>query len=521
MKTFVQRQGEHVIGVLNGFDRLRLRGTKRLLASVMGMLAYMTHQSILLKDFGQFALQSTAQIVAATKELLRSSGRPYVYLGSPSIDKEQQARAIAQRDGIGEGLICVLGSVEPCWSFDIHRNRETRKLDLVARYRKGLHYYHYFQHPVFGFMHARLQTWLPYNVHVCLNGREWLARQMDRRGICYLRRENCFVDVQDIPAAQQLLDEQLRTDWPTELNRIAERVNPAEAALFGKFPVPYYWSADQTEWATDILFRSPGELSRLYPTLIRYGMEAFGSRDVLRFLGQKVPASRGVHGNFKGQVTTDLKERPEGMRIKHSLNANSVKMYDKQGSVLRVETTINNVRQLKAYRPKQGDEDGPKSWKRMRKGIADLHRRAELSQASNERYLEALSAAEESRPLKELVRPLCRRVRWKGKTVRAMNPLSSGDANLLAAVSKGEFLLNGMRNRDLRVLLMGEDPKDKAEVRRRSGKVTRLLRLLRAHGLVHKLPHTHRYMLSPKGRAAASALLSAQAADIKKLTAAA
>jgi hypothetical protein len=520
MFEFIQRHRDQVIGILHGFDRLRLRGTKRLLATVGGMLGYLWQRQILLKDFGVHVQQATAEVRQATEAILRRTGRPYLYLQRPQMDKEQVARRLLAESPIQSGLIGILGCVEPCWTYDLHRNRQTRHLDLVARYRKCLHYYHYLLHPVFGFMHVRLQTWYPFTVHVCLNGREWLARQLDRRGIGYVRRQNCLVEVEDVAKAQRLLDLQLRTDWPGTLNGLMAKVNPAEGRLFPGRPVPYYWSAEETEWASDILFRSPEALAAVYPRLIRYAMEHFGSREVLRFLGQKVPATGGVHGCFQGQVTTDLRQRPEGVRIKHQMNRNAVKMYDKQGSVLRVETTINDARGLKTYRPKEGDEQGPKAWRKMRKGVADLRRRAELSQASNERYLAALGGVESEQPLGALAQPVCRRVRWKGRGVRALNPLSAEDGRLLAVIARGEFLISGMRNRDLRAALFGADPADRAEVRRRSGKVTRLLRMLRAHHLIVKVSGTHRYLLSVKSRATVAALIAAQHASAQQLMAA-
>lgn len=128
-------------------------------------------------------------------------------------------------------------------------------------------------------------------------------------------------------------------------------------------------------------------------------MTALASPDVMRFLGKKLPKHGGVNGHFKGEVVTDLKTRPEGLRIKHRLNHNSIKMYDKQGSVLRVETTINDARDMKVYRRKEGDPKSPKSWRRMRKGVADSRRRAQVSRAANDRYLESLAAVESKQPL--------------------------------------------------------------------------------------------------------------------------
>jgi hypothetical protein len=217
-------------------------------------------------------------------------------------------------------------------------------------------------------------------------------------------------------------------------------------------------------------------------------------------------------------VVSDLKRRVEGTRIKHRLNGNWIKMYDKQGSVLRVETVINQTRDMKVYRTKEGDEGGAKSWQRLRKGVADIQRRAEISQAANERYVEALATVDDSRSLAELAETVCEAVTWQGKRARGLNPLAKEDARLLEAVNRGEFAINGFRNRDLRNLLFTK-PKDKTHERRQSAAITRKLRLLRAHGLIHKVPKTHRYQLSPLGAEVINALLTARQASTAKLAA--
>jgi len=521
MKRFLQRLTGNVLGSLSGFDRLRFRGTKRLLASVKGMLSYLWQMDLLLKDFKAHALSMTEQIRAATEQAAQAAGRPVQYLPSSSQSKEELARQIAARDGIRAGLIAVFSCVEPCWSYEIHRNRSHQHIELQGGQRKCLHYYHYFLDPQLGFLHARLQTWFPFSMHICLNGREWLARQMQATGISYVQRDNCFVAVSDCVRAQTLLDQQLRVDWPSLLEEIAQRVNPVQEQMLAACPVPYYWSVDQSEWATDVLFRSAADLAQWYPRWLRFGMESLHSRDVMRFLGRKVPAEGYGRGNFTSEVVTDLKERPEGIRLKHRLNNNSIKMYDKQGSVLRVETTINDARDMKVYRPKEGDETGAKQWRYLRKGVADLHRRAQVSQAANERYLESLAAVEETTPLGELAASLCQPVRWQGRRVRALNPLAADDAALLAAVNRGEFAINGFRNRDLRELLFGSAEVSAQEARRQSSKVTRQLRLLRGHRLIRKVPKTHRYVLSDKGRQSIAALLAARQANTATLTQAA
>jgi hypothetical protein len=517
MKTFIQRFGKNILSALHGFDRLRFRGTRRLLANVIGMMNYLWQRQVLLKDFKAFAGAITDDVRQAAEEVAVRQNRPIVYLHNSDMDKESWAREVAQKDGIRQGLIGVLKAVENCWSYEVGPNRVEKKLELRSKPSRCLHYYHYFMDPHVGLVYVRLQTWFPFNVHVGMNGREWLARQMDGIGLGYQRRDNCFTWIEDWTAAQRLLDEQLRTDWPDLLNRLLQQANPA-LAIVDPHPTPYYWSLDEGEWASDLAFASSAALAELTPRLFRHAWLHFDSSDVMRYLGRKT-SDQGVHGNFEGEVVTDLKRRVEGMRIKHRLNRNWIKMYDKQGSVLRVETVINDPRDMKVYRTKEGDEAGAKSWQRLRKGVADIQRRAARSQAANERYVEALASVDDSRSLAELAAAVCEPVQWQGKRVRALNPLASADARLLEAVNRGEFAINGFRNRDLRQLLFDKPAKDETEERQQSAAVTRQLRLLRAHGLIRKIPKTHRYQISPHGSEVINAVLAARQASIAKFAA--
>lgn len=520
MKQFIRRHAASVISVLNGFDRIRLRGTKRLLANLSGFDGFLHRKKIGGNNFVEYAKTVTDHVRRATEKAAEKAGHSIRYLTRSGDSKEDIARQIAAEQKIRKGLICILSCVEPCCSYQLFRNRETRHTDLRAHWTKCLHYYHYYIHPVFGFMHMRLQTWFPLTVHVCINGREWLARQMDAAKIGYVRQDNCFTHLKDPAAAQRWMNVQLRSNWPALLDRLVPLFNPAEAEIFGKYPVPYYWSVEESEWASDVLFRSADDLAALYPRLIRWGVEQAGSREVMRFLGRPVPACGGIHGNFKGEIVTDLRPRGDCLRIKHRVKRNWIKMYNKEGQILRVETVINDPGDWMVYRSKPGAK-GQKVWRHMRKGVADIYRRAKVSQASNQRYLASLAAVEGNTPLGDLVAPLCRPVEWKGQRVRAMNPLSKDDVSLLQAVNRGEFAVNGFRNRDLRTLLFGASTTDPQERRRQAGRVTRKLRLLRAHGLIQKVQKTHRYTLTHAGRQTISALLAASAADTVKLTAAA
>jgi hypothetical protein len=523
MQQFIARHRSAIRGTLSGFDRLRFRGTLRLLASVSGM-AYFLHQiKVQLKDFGTYVNAATAQMRAGVVQAAQRAGLEIQHLQSPAQSKEELVQRMLQERPVTRGLICILSCVEPCRSYDVYRDRKRRMIELASRRRQCLHYYHYLIDPMFGLLHVRTQTWFPFTVHLCLNGREWLARKLDAAQIGYQRRDNAFLDIEDFPRAQRLMDGQLRTSWRKHLDRLARAANPALRQILGALPhpIPYYWSLDQSEWATDVVFHSAADLQRIYSRLIAYGMQNFCSDDVMRFLGRKTPVTPGRYGHFAGEVVSDCRTRQEGIRLKHRINQNSVKMYDKFGCILRVETTINNPRDMKVYRPKEGDPQGPKKWRRLRKGVADTHRRAQLSQRANERYLDALAKADVDTPLGELFESLCQPVTWKGKRVRAMNPFSQQDAQLLESIAGAEFLIHGFRNRDLRPQLYEtQDVSDQVR-RRQSAAVSRKLRLLRAHHLIKKVPHTHRYQLTERGRLLVTAILTTKKATLQQLNPAA
>jgi hypothetical protein len=549
MKAFLSKFGHLVRGVLSGFDRLFFRGTLRNLAYREGLGNYLWANRVPYKDFAKHSEVVTRDLEEASLRHARQEGRPVIYLNSRKVCLEKEAQRIAAQDRISQGLIAVFRRVEPCMSFQVNRDRDTKKLKITYRPRQCVNLYHYQIHPVFGFMHARIQTWFPFTAYVCLNGHEWLSRQMDQAGLHYQRRDNCFPWLEDVPQAQALFDQQLQANWPSLLGQLAHGLNPIHDTIFARYPTHYYWSLTECEWSSDVLFRTRADVENLYPGWIRHAVTTYGAVDILRFLGRKIPPGGKVPTRFAGEVETSLLDREEGVRIKHWLNNNSLKLYDK-GSLLRAECTINNPKDFFVYRALETDPEGPKAWRPMRKGIADVHRRGVVGQTANERYLDALAAVHDTTPLRQLAEPLCRPVLEprsrsprapvqapaeraapltppagppepplvRPRRVRALNPLAPTDAALLEAVSRHEFLINGLRNRDLRRLLYPTPTSDLHEQRRRSAAIGRKLRLLRAHGLLQKVPKTHRYLVSANGRKAITALLAARHANTDLLT---
>lgn len=514
--VFMQKFGADVIGILSGFDRLRLRGSLRALYQPRMMMEHLFRLQVLLKDFKGYAAGLTARLRAGAMAFAEAAGRPYRYLPSAQVSKEELIREMAVHESITAGFVALLSSVEPCRTYEVCRNRETKRLELRLEPSRCQHFYFYYIDPLFGLMHLRLQSWFPFEINLCLNGREWLARQMDKAGIGYMRRENTFTWIEDVARAQALFDRQLQSNWPRLLNAFLKQNHPLLDELTEPLDIGYYWSVCESEYATDIMFQNPSSLATHYPLLVAHGMRSFASTDVMRFLGRCVPVSGKVPVRFKGEVVSDLRQRPEGIRLKHRLNGNSLKMYDKQGSVLRVETTINKPEEFRVWRSAEGDPTGEKSWRPLRWGIADLHRRCQVSLGANLRYIEALGQISGKDPIGPWIEQICRPIHHQGRRYRALNPWSSHDLSLLQALRRGEFAINGLRNRDLRILLYSGTTCAK-EQRRLSARISRKLALLRAHGLLRKVPTTHRYLVTDKGRRVITALLNLYHADLDQL----
>ena len=492
----------------------RLRGTLLPLVMPGGMFCFLQRAQVGLLDFKDYVRATSERVKAAALREAVAHDRPIRYLESSTIDKEKLARRLLAEHPVPEGLVCAFKTLEPCMSFEYHRSPDPRARGLRLRPRKCLHVYQYYRHRVFGFLGARLQTWFPFNIQIWLNGREWLARQLQRHGAtAFVRHDNCFTALDDPALAQRLMDQQLTVNWQRLLDALVRALNPVHRQIFKPWPMSYYWSTYQSEWATDLLFRDAESLAAIYPALVRHAMLHFHSPDVMRFLGRK-----GLHGGFQGELTSRFNRRPEGVRVKHWAAGNSIKMYDKAGNVLRIETTIANPLPFKVFRPLDSTRSRSRklAWRPLRKGVADLHRRAQVSQHSNHRYLDALAAVDDSTRLGEILDRVSTPVTYHGRRVRPLRIGDPTDLALLQVAARGDFATAGFRNRDLRPLLYPRplDPHHQAAL---SAKLTRQLRLLRAHGVIRKIPKSHRYRLTKNGQLLTAALFAIRDASLQKL----
>jgi hypothetical protein len=252
-------------------------------------------------------------------------------------------------------------------------------------------------------------------------------------------------------------------------------------------------------------------LKQIYPVLLKHAIHHFRCKDVLRFLGRR------INGRFEGEVRSHTGSRVEGVRIKHWVEENSIKMYDKAGSVLRIETTINNTRRYKVRRRVTRHGQKKMTWVRMRKGVVDIRRRVEVCLSANARYLDALAVVGDSTPSHLVLDPVSQPVTTAKRRFRALQPISPADSQLFQHILSGEHFIQGFRNRDLRHALFPNLESDPHHRRRASGQITRTLQLLRSHGLVYRLPKTNYYRISKKGQTVMTTALQFRITDLALL----
>ncbi len=400
-------------------------------------------------------------------------------------NKEEYAKMIVDRDNIKSGLVCVISAMEASPTFkkiygESHPRLKHSMIPHIALY-------YYFMDKIFGLMHVRIQTYFPFTVQIHVNGHEWLARKMSYHGIKYEKDDNCFTWIEDIERAQKFASKFADIKWSRILGAFARKVNPLISET-GE----YYFITDQFECSTDVMFNNSTEFESLFDKLLEQSTRRFGPRDILTFVGKR------FDGRFKGDQINSSKKYYWGSRIKHWIRKNWMKMYNKSGSVLRIETVINNPYDFKVLRPgiRKGEE--VYGWYPLAKGIKNLYRYIEIGTAANSRYLNALSVVDNPVPASKSLKLLVEPVKYKNIKYTGFNPVCNDSVKLFKAVMNGNYISFGFQNKDIRKELY-DHPKTDIEKKRLAAKITRLFKKLKAHKMIAKVPRSRRWIITEKG----------------------
>ena len=436
------------------------------------------------------APQWSDRIVSHSKDMAQQHGRSWEFAAG-HVDKDAWAKNQLQQHPVAEGLVGVLCVMESCPTYKLASGNG--RPQFASRMVPQRVVYSYFVDKDLGLMHVRLQTWAPFTCQIYVNGHDFAARQLTKRKIGFEQVDNAFVKLDDPAAAQRIADRFAKLPWPKILERYARRVNPLLADELKE--LSHYWVADQAEYATDIRFRDRNHLAVLFRCLLEFALLTFSPQKIFQYLGRK------WHERFDGEVQTRYKSvREPGACIKHFMKRNWLKMYDKLGLLIRVETVINQPGEFKVLREcRHRDGTTSTGWFAMGKGVGNLHHYQSHALACNERYLDALAAVKDPTPSYDDLKHLTERRRERGRSFAGFNPAREEEARLFAAVLAGDHIAQGFRNKDIRAALHG-DAHTGRKRQRHSAAVGRLLKRLHVRGLVVKVPRTRRWRVTDKGR---------------------
>jgi hypothetical protein len=485
-QSLTDRYDERIGGVLSCYDRVVITGTLPGVCYAGGMTRYLKANGVRIFDYPQFAMTLRDHVRERAASLAAEAGVTIEHIAKSHIRKEAVvARVLAQR-GEHPGLVHVLSAMETCDSYRPWRDKATGKSFVRPDGGKCLHYYFYFLDAAFGLIYLRVPTWAPFRLQFYCNGHSWLARRLTAEGIGYAMTDNAFIRIDDWPRAQELADTLSPDRLHRALDRYAERCCPV-SDVFGQ---SYHWSLMQVEYATDLAFRSTATLGPLYEQLIRQSVLSVKAEQVARFLGRQITPL------LAQEIGSQFSTRIEGTCIKHRFGKCSIKMYDKAGIVLRIETTTNDVSFFKHHR-KVEHREGPASRELapVKKSIYSLIDLREILLGCNRRYLAHLSALDD---FSAGVRALDRVTKSRavdGKTVKGINFFEPGDSALLHALQNPRVNIAGIRRADLLPDLTMFSPT----------RLSRQLRRLLNIGVIKRVTGTYRYYLTKAGRAATAA----------------
>jgi hypothetical protein len=516
MRKLTQRFGRAVKGVLTGFDRIVFKGTILPLAHEDGAMSFCGWRGVLNKDYKRWMRQQTEALIEAVDRYAQQQcGQRITHLNTWRSDKDMLAKERQEANGIETGLIGVWSCLESGRSYRAYYCAQAGYPQLRRYPTQCKHLYLYFDHEQYGFMNVRLQSWFPYDIQICLNGRQWLRRRLQAHNIDSVRQGNKFLHVGDYEQAQRFLDEQLDCRWPRLLEGFLPIAFPTMCETLGPH-LSYYWTLWQSEWATDVILATAAELDSTMDSLLRHALMTGTSTRVLRYLGRPVTAAGKPHVRSNNEVISRVLDFYDGLRVRHWVDHNSVKVYNEH-NVLRVETTMNAPAMFRVYRRAQGESARrPKKLRPLRKGVADIALRAQVSQDVNNRFMDGLATFSDHTRMRDLLSDPTRASIKNGRRVRGLD-LTGKDRQLLEAISDPAFTVCGITNAALRQQLSrtawGFGRTDK----QLSARISRHLRLLRDHGLIRKIPNRRRYHLTPKGRQLTTALNAMLAASTQQL----
>jgi hypothetical protein len=340
MVSLTQRYDDRIAGVLSCYDRVVVTGTLPTACYADGMTRFLYASGIRIFDYPEFASALRDRVRERAVSVAAEAGVAIEHVSRSHIRKEAIVARVLEQRGDRPGLVHVLSAMEACPAYKPWHDKQTHRTYVRPDSGKCLHYYFYFMDAELGLVYLRVPTWSPFRLQFYCNGHSWLARRLAAEDIGFTAADNAFVRIDNWQRAQDLADD----FSPDLLHRVLDRYAALCCPVLDVFGQSYHWSLMQVEYATDLVFRSATTLKPLYEQLARESVLSVKAEQIATFLGRQITPQ------LAQEVGSQFSTRIEGTCIKHRYGASSVKMYDKFGSVLRIETTTNDVSFFKHHR---------------------------------------------------------------------------------------------------------------------------------------------------------------------------
>ena len=482
MRLITETYKNKIVGTIGCFDRVVLTGTIPYLCYPQGMTSYLYSQNIRIFDYSKYMEQFRKQIIKNAEALAKSINMEKVeYVPKSSIRKEKIISKVLEKRGMHPGLVHVLSAMETCSVYTPWHNKNTGKTYLKRVSGKCIHYYFYFIDEYLGLGFIRVQTWGPFKLQIYFNGHNVLKNKLDNASIKYSMIDNAFDYIEDFKKAQELSDE-IDVD---KMHKIFDKLANKYCGVHSAFNQVYHWSITQIEYASDIIFKQQKQLQSIYTDLLATAIHTVKPENIVTFFGKKLSKI------YQGEIGNNYNIRIEGRRIKHIMGKNSIKMYDKFSKILRIETTSNDISFFKHYRKvEHRNGDSEEKFASLKKNIYSLNALKKILKASNNRYLEFISAIENNEVGRKRLQKITESKVVNNRNFKGFNLFAKKDLSIFTAILKGSFNIYGFQNKDLRKTLPYLN----------SGQISRILRRLKVHGIIKRAGKTYKYYLTKLGK---------------------
>ena len=447
-----------------------------------GMTGYLNANHIKIFDYPRFCEPLTQKVRSIAEEIAKAKDIEIEFIRKlKAFRKDDRIQGIIENKQIKEGLVHIFSAMESCSSYKPWHDKTSGRTFLKYTSSKCLHYYFYFIDQELGLCYLRVPTWPPFRLQFYMNGHNWLAYKMRKKGIRYETLDNSFVQISDWDTAQKL-SERIN---PEDLHKILDAFAKRYCPVIEELNLNYTWSVQQIECSTDVVFRSREVLQPVYSEIIKTAIFSVNPDNIATFLGKRITY------NCVKEVGTNYNQRILGTRIKHHMGDVSIKMYDKFGVVLRIESTCNNIGEFRVLR-EVSHRDGTVSTAKasLKKSIYSLYRLFTILKAANYRYLEFISSFDDHSGGTGKLEAVSRPIKENGRSYKGLNFFEAKDLRVLKVLGRGEYSAFGMQNKDVRGHLDGVS----------SAAMSRIFKRLSLHGLIHRQKGSLKYFLTELGK---------------------